>query len=80
MEWSEVAEMLAAIRSKCSVRALTVHTHEHGIRIAERNRYSVFDSMIIAGALEAGCTTLYSEDMQHGQQIGTLTIRNPLAA
>jgi predicted nucleic acid-binding protein len=37
--------------------------------------------MIVAAALDAGCVTLYSEDMQHGQQVeGQLTIVNPLQA
>lgn len=37
-----------------------------------------YDSKIVASALEAGCTTLYSEDMQHGLVIeNTLTIINP---
>ena len=40
---------------------------------------SFWDSLIVAAALDAGCTTLYSEDMQHGQRISDqLTIVNPL--
>jgi predicted nucleic acid-binding protein len=43
--------------------------------------YAHYDSQIIAAALAAGCTVLYSEDMQHGQLIdGTLSIVNPFAA
>ena len=42
---------------------------------------SFWDSLIVAAALDAGCTTLYSEDMQHGQRIeGRLSIVNPLLA
>ena len=41
----------------------------HGLRI--------YDSLIIAAALEAGCDTLYSEDMQHGQVIEGIRIENP---
>ena len=38
-----------------------------------------WDSLIVAAALEAECTTLYSEDMQHGQNVeGQLRIINPL--
>ena len=41
-------------------------------------RFSYWDSLIIAAALEVGCTTLYSEDLQHNQLIeDTLTILNP---
>ncbi len=45
--------------------------------IAERYRVSIYDATIIASALLADCETLYSEDMQDGQQIGSLTLRNP---
>ncbi|WP_409013975.1 PIN domain-containing protein [Dyadobacter sp. CY356] len=44
------------------------------------NKYLLqpFDSKIISAALEAGCNTLYSEDMQHGLVIDKrLTIINP---
>ena len=42
-----------------------------------RYGFSFYDSLIVAAAIEAGCTRLYSEDMQHGQQIQRLTILNP---
>ena len=41
--------------------------------------FSFYDSLIVAAALEAGCTRLYSEDLQDSQQIQGLTIRNPFA-
>ena len=47
--------------------------------LRERYGFSFYDSLIVAAALEAGCTRLYSEDMQHGQQINRLTIYNPFA-
>ena len=48
------------------------------VGIAARFGYRIYDSLIIASALEAACATLYSEDMQDGQVIeGRLTIRNP---
>lgn len=46
-----------------------------------RNRYgfSYWDCQIVAAALEAGCSTLYTEDLQSGQVIdGVLTVINPL--
>ena len=39
--------------------------------------FSLYDSLIVAAALEAGCVRLYSEDLQDGQQIQRLTIVNP---
>jgi len=40
-------------------------------------KFSFYDSLIIAAAHEAGCKTLYSEDLQHGQRIDQLRINNP---
>lgn len=42
-----------------------------------RFRFGFYDSLIVAAALQANCTTLYSEDLQHNQRIEQLTIVNP---
>jgi predicted nucleic acid-binding protein len=47
--------------------------------IKERYGYSLYDSLIVAAALEASCDRLYSEDMSDGQRIGDLWIVNPFA-
>lgn len=58
--------------------ALTEDVHDRGLDIAERYGFSLYDSMIVAAALCAGCTTLFTEDLQHRQVIdGALTVRNP---
>ena len=77
--WGEVREALAGIRALCSPPLpITLATHEAALGIAGRLGYSVYDSLVIASALEANCATLFSEDMQDGQVIaGRLTIRNP---
>ena len=78
MPWREINELLALIRSVCSVEPLTIETHDRGRRVAERYKLSVYDAMIVAAALIAGCETLHSEDMQDGLLIDNqLRIRNP---
>jgi predicted nucleic acid-binding protein len=78
MSWEEVLEALAALRVLCpSPMPLTLETHEAALRLAERYGFHLFDSLILAVALEASCQTLYSEDMRDGQVIEGLTIRNP---
>ena len=80
MSWPETHELLGLLKSLCPVEALTVATHEVGARMAERYGLSVYDAMIVASALLAGCTVLYSEDMQNGLLIDKqLRIRNPFA-
>lgn len=78
MAWPEIREVLAQIRVVCPVAPLSVDTHDRALQIAERYGLSTFDALIVAAALMAGCTTLYSEDMQDGQVIERqLTIKNP---
>ena len=47
------------------------------LRIKERWKFSFYDALIVAAALEAGCKRLLSEDLQHGQRIEGLRIENP---
>ena len=51
--------------------------YERGLDLKTRYGFNFYDCLIVAAALEAGCKTLYSEDLQHGQQIDGLTITNP---
>jgi predicted nucleic acid-binding protein len=78
MSIREIREVLTTIRSVCSVVPLSEETHDLGLSIAERYGLSVYDSMIAASAVLAGCNTLLTEDMQDGQAFeGGLGIRNP---
>lgn len=53
-------------------------TIRSAIIIKRKYLFSFLDSMIVASALDANCTVLYSEDMQHKQVIeNKLTIVNP---
>ena len=78
LDWVETRQALVDIRRFSDVRDITLQTHERGLALAERYGLSLYDAMIAAAALEAGCTTLASEDMQNGQRLERrITIRNP---
>jgi len=78
MTWAETDEVLTGLRTACAVEPLTTQTHDIGRRLAERYGLSVYDAMIAASALLAGCDRLYSEDMQHGLLLdGQLRVCNP---
>jgi predicted nucleic acid-binding protein len=78
MSWPEIQEALLAIRALCEPPiSLTIDIHESALKIAGRYGYTIYDSLIVATALSAGCELLYSEDMQDGQKIQDLMIRNP---
>ena len=81
LDWSEIEGALSLVRRLCEpVRSINIKTHDSGLQIAQRYGYTIYDSIMIASATEARCSTLYSEDMQDGQIIGALTIRNPFQA
>jgi predicted nucleic acid-binding protein len=79
MPWKEVKELLNLLCVLCpNVVPLSRDTHRGALAIAEKYGYSLDDALIASAALQAGCKTLYSEDMQDGQIIDRqLTIRNP---
>ncbi len=79
MSWKEVKEMLDIVCVLCPDPVpISLDIHRGAVAIAEMYGYSIYDSLIASAALEAGCKTLYSEDLQDGQIINRqLTIRNP---
>jgi predicted nucleic acid-binding protein len=81
MSWSDVTEALDAFRILCSSPLpITIEVHGAALKIAEKYGFSIYDALVVAAALKAGCAILYSEDFQNGQTIhGQLTIRNPFA-
>ena len=77
---AETRKLLTTLESMCQVEMIASACLHRALDITERYGVSWYDSLIVAAALEAGCDTLYTEDMQHGQVIdGTLTITNPFA-
>ncbi len=76
--WDEVHGALGVLKILLDPpRPLTVELHEAAVEIARDHGFSIYDSLIIAAALQAGCPILYSEDLHHTQAIGQLMIRNP---
>jgi predicted nucleic acid-binding protein len=78
MSWDETHAFLNMLRDLLTVHPLTIEAHETGLGLAERYGFSIYDAMIAASALHAGCDTLWSEDMQHGMALKEgLRIINP---
>lgn len=78
LSWPEIGDILGPVRAVCPVVGLSLDTHDRALVVAQRYGLSIYDALIVAAALIAGCKTLYSEDMQDGQVIERqLTICNP---
>jgi predicted nucleic acid-binding protein len=62
---------------------LAVHSSpalfSEALRLGSKFRLAWYDSLIVAAAIEAQCDTLYTEDLQHGQRIESVTVTNPFA-
>jgi predicted nucleic acid-binding protein len=76
MVFETLQESIFAI---ASVENLTAQTYTKAFQVRKKYNFSYWDSLVVASALESGCTKLYSEDMQDGLVIdGVLSIINPL--
>jgi len=63
---------------KMNVLPVDVETIRQCFNIKDRYGFSYWDSLILSAAFLGDCTTVYSEDMQHGQIINNkVKIINP---
>jgi predicted nucleic acid-binding protein len=47
------------------------------IELQQKAQLSFWDAMVVQAAIDSGCDTLYSEDLNAGQRFGSLLIVNP---
>lgn len=62
---------------RLKVLPLTIDSYLKALHIHLRFKFSHWDSLILASAVQADCKILYSEDLNHGQEIHGLRIINP---
>ena len=75
-------QVLATIKWLCRIATVQDFTEEmlqNASFLRQKHSISFWDSLIVAAALESNCKFLISEDMQDGQKIANLTIRNIFA-
>ena len=79
-EWEVIAEALGDVRAALDpVRPIGIETHTSAVALARARGFRFYDALILASALEAGCHTLLTEDLQAGRKVDGLTIVNPFA-
>jgi predicted nucleic acid-binding protein len=77
-DWGEIEAALDVLNSLLDApRPLTLEIHRAAINLARDFNYHFYDGLILAAAIQAGCSILYTEDLRHGQIIAGLTICNP---
>ncbi len=76
--WTVIEAAIRTVTTQFgNVLPLTAETHASAMTLARDHNLSFYDALIVASALEAGCDTLYSEDLQEGRNFSGLTIVNP---
>lgn len=50
---------------------------KRAVKLQDKNSLSFYDALIVQAALDMGCATIYSEDLQDGQKFGSLMIKDP---
>jgi predicted nucleic acid-binding protein len=76
--WSDIELVLDDIDNVFDpALPLTTKTNRAALALARDHGISFYDALIVAAAIEAGCDTLFTEDMQHGSTIGGLAVVNP---
>lgn len=58
----------------------SVELFHEALNIHTRYQLSWYDSLIVAAAIESGCSVLYTEDLHHGAKFGSLRVENPFRA
>jgi predicted nucleic acid-binding protein len=77
MRLEEAEHFLSSVLGPlCVVHSSPALFHK-ALQIFGRFRLQWYDSLIVAGAMEAKCRILYSEDFQNGQKFDDLEVRNP---
>ena len=77
MTWEDVDTVLKTLKSTCEVLPVTLADHEKAVGLAKRFQISFYDANIVATAISCGADTLFSEDMQNGMSMESVTVVNP---
>jgi predicted nucleic acid-binding protein len=77
-DWREIAEAISDVLMTVDPPlALTLDLHAAARTLAEDHQLPFYDALIVASAIEAGCDTLFTEDLEHDRKFGRLAIVNP---
>jgi predicted nucleic acid-binding protein len=77
-KWEQIEAALGVIGELLGpARPLTVAVHCRAVSLARDHSLAFYDALIVAAALDSGCQILDSEDLQHGQTFGAVTVENP---
>jgi predicted nucleic acid-binding protein len=79
-DWAAITAFIDHVIRVTSMTPMTLDTSKRGFALAARYGFSVWDSMVVAAALEAEADVLWTEDLHDGLVVeGRLRLINPFA-
>jgi len=80
-DWPRIESALAVIAALLGpARPITADIRTQAVKLARKDGLSLYDALMVAAAVEAGCRELLSDGLQEGRKFGGVTIRNPFLA
>lgn len=73
----EMARQWVANLARKPCQVVDANLVREGISLSQRYQTSYWDGAIIAAAARLGCKRIYTEDLNHGQTYGAVTVINP---
>lgn len=73
----ELQQTIANFQARYPILNVTMDIIRQASELRDHYSFSYWDSVVVATAIQADCSVIYSEDMQHNQRIGKLSIINP---
>jgi predicted nucleic acid-binding protein len=79
MTTSEAREYLRVVLVPLCQHFPSMAFYDRTLLLREETGFSFYDALVVAAALESGCSTLLSEDLQHGRNVQGVALVNPFA-
>ena len=77
MTVAEAEQYLATVFRPLMAVQSSQALYAEALRLTDRYRLSWYDALIVAAAIEGQCSSLYTEDLQHGQHFEGVGVENP---
>lgn len=77
MSVAEAREYLKGVLTPLCHHFPAINFYDRTLLVQEETGFSFYDALIVAAAVEARCSMLLSEDLQHGRTVQGVAILNP---
>jgi predicted nucleic acid-binding protein len=77
MSVAECRDYLQRVLLPLCLHFPSIGYYDRALSVQGHTGYSLYDALIVTAAIDSGCRTLFTEDLENGRRINDLTIVNP---